>query len=94
MEGVFVGREKELGQLYDALASKKSVRLVVGEAGIGKSSILHALHLLLKNENQAKFLVGSYDKRALVGESQFCNLSFCFCFGGSIEMDQRDRTVG
>jgi hypothetical protein len=33
MEVMSVGREKELGQLYNDLASKKSVRLVVGEAG-------------------------------------------------------------
>jgi tetratricopeptide (TPR) repeat protein len=71
MGNMCIGRKMELEQLYHDLASKKSIRLVVGEAGIGKSSILDGLYILLKNENQAKFLVGYYDKsKALIVESQ------------------------
>jgi class 3 adenylate cyclase len=43
----FVGRERELGQLLDAFERARSgqgqVTLVVGEAGIGKSRLLHEL---------------------------------------------------
>src|SRR2546425_9213638 len=43
----FVGRERELGQLLDAFERARSgqgqVTLIVGEAGIGKSRLLHEL---------------------------------------------------
>lgn len=65
------GRDSEIKLLYDELASKKSVVLVTGEAGIGKSALLETFYRKLKYEDQGMYLVGFYDKtKALVGESR------------------------
>ncbi|QSQ19960.1 AAA family ATPase [Pyxidicoccus parkwayensis] len=58
------GRERELAELRGALervrAGPAEVILVTGEAGSGKSSLVHALHR--RPEQGARFLFGKFDR--------------------------------
>jgi tetratricopeptide (TPR) repeat protein len=78
---LLVGREKEIKQLFDNInSSKRSVTLLSGESGIGKSRLLDEFYNILifpENDHQhllvssSSFFVGYYDKaKALIAESQ------------------------
>ena len=38
---IFIGRKEQLNQLLNCLDESKSITVIVGEEGIGKSSLLH-----------------------------------------------------
>lgn len=58
---IFVGREKELKELFEVFNKERSVTIVSGEAGIGKSALLEELDRRLE-EDRTKFFVGFYDQ--------------------------------
>lgn len=58
-ESLFIGRDKEINEIFYDLKSKKGTRLLlVGESGIGKSAILDELHRRLIEGDQTDTLVG------------------------------------
>lgn len=70
---MLIGRETEINHLTNDLKHDKSIRLVTGESGIGKSALLDEFyHILTNNErNKNSFLTGYYDyTRALLAEPQ------------------------
>jgi tetratricopeptide (TPR) repeat protein len=70
MKPPLVGREGEIKQLFDDLKGQRSIRLIEGEAGIGKSALLEEFYNKLKKEDPSTFFVGFYDKdKALTGHS-------------------------
>lgn len=42
-----IGREKELDEMFDDLRHDNSIRLMIGESGIGKSALLDEFHRAL-----------------------------------------------
>lgn len=71
-ESLFIGRDKEINEIFYDLKSKKGTRLLlVGESGIGKSAILDELHRRLIEGDQTDTLVGYYSKEeSLITESE------------------------
>jgi hypothetical protein len=74
---IIVGRENDLDLLLsDLKKDTKTIRLVIGESGIGKSSILDNFYLRIKerinlkqDNNDNTYFIGYYSKReALVSE--------------------------
>jgi len=62
-KALFVGRKKEINQLFEMVNSgQKNVTLLLGEAGIGKSSLLEAFYQRLWDQNQSSYFVGFYDQ--------------------------------
>ena len=58
----FIGRKKEIDELSESINSEgKSVTLILGELGIGKSFLLQEFYRKLK-EDQTRYLVGFYRK--------------------------------
>ena len=58
---LLIGREKEIDELFDDLKMRNgSIRLIIGESGVGKSALLDDLHRRLTEvENQKnQFFVG------------------------------------
>ena len=70
MEKAFIiGREEEIQELLsDLKESKKTIRLLHGEAGVGKSRVLDAFYQILKQDNNYRntHFVGYYDKSKAV----------------------------
>jgi predicted ATPase len=72
---ILIGREEELNQLFENVnTNKRSVTLLSGEPGIGKSRLLDEFYHRIKSPEDlvaGQFFVGYYDKgKALVAESQ------------------------
>ena len=70
METPFIiGRETEIQELLSDLEeSKKTIRILHGEAGVGKSIVLDEFYYILKQDNNYKntHFVGYYDKSKAV----------------------------
>ena len=62
----FTGRKQELEQLYNDLNSDSSIRLILGEAGIGKSTLLDKFSEELKRYRSEKCFVGYYKRGSLI----------------------------
>ena len=60
---ILIGRKKEINQLIESVNSdRKSITLLIGEAGIGKSFLLEEFYQRLWNKNQTSCFVGFYDQ--------------------------------
>jgi predicted ATPase len=82
-----IGRDIEINILFDDLNNNnKSIRLLVGESGIGKSKLLDEFYRRLRYEHQDRFFVGYYDKnKALEAESQSFTYPFNIVIASLIE---------
>jgi tetratricopeptide (TPR) repeat protein len=59
-EPFFVGRENELNDLLNDLNTDQSVRLILGEAGIGKSALLTRFYNILNDDDPSRLFIGYY----------------------------------
>ena len=63
---LLIGRQKQINQILELLNStNKSITLLTGESGIGKSQFLDKLYSILKEEEQlhASLFVGYYSEK-------------------------------
>lgn len=60
-EEVFVGREEEISRFYDFLEKEGSAFVVVGEPGIGKSSLLKEIKRRLRSDVKRRVVVGFHE---------------------------------
>ena len=66
-----IGREKELSEMLDDLKQDKSIRLLMGESGIGKSALLDEFYKTLTEEMRDEVFVGYYSRdESLIAESE------------------------
>jgi ATP-dependent Clp protease ATP-binding subunit ClpA len=66
-----IGREKELNEMFDDLKHDNSVRLMIGESGIGKSALLDQYFRTLTEEMRDEVFVGYYSREeSLIAESE------------------------
>jgi archaellum biogenesis ATPase FlaH len=66
-----IGREKELNEMFDDLRQDKSIRLLIGESGIGKSALLDEFYRALVEDMRDELFVGYYSrKESLIAESE------------------------
>jgi tetratricopeptide (TPR) repeat protein len=72
---LFIGRKGEIDQLFESLSSKRSITVIVGEEGIGKSAILKEFQSRLRDGDPNKYLVGFYDESK---ELRSANLTYPF----------------
>jgi tetratricopeptide (TPR) repeat protein len=85
---VFIGRENEIKQLFSNICSAKSITLIRGEFGIGKSSILDEFYKRLKKDEHQKnaLFIGYYDgESALITESQSLIYPFNIVLGSLLK---------
>lgn len=61
-ESALIGRENELGEMFDDLKQDKSIRLLIGESGIGKSALLDEYYRTLTEEMRDEVFVGYYSR--------------------------------
>lgn len=61
---VFIGRKEELRWLASEIDKEKSITVIVGEEGIGKSTLIQEFCKRLKNTNNPHF-VGVYDNNSI-----------------------------
>jgi len=87
---VFVGREKDLQKLLVNLKKPKSIILLSGEVGIGKSSLLDVFN----NKVGGEYFIGYYDrKNALVSEPHLVTYPINIVLSSLITNIQRSETV-
>jgi len=75
---VFVGRKEELKRLFNKIDKVKSITVIVGEEGIGKSSLIQEFCKRLKNTKNPPF-IGVYDNNS-VSENNSQSLIFPVMF--------------
>jgi GTPase SAR1 family protein len=73
---IFVGRKEQLNQLFNELDRPKSTTIIVGEEGIGKSTLIQEFCKRLKNRNDPPF-IGNYDNNSVI-ENDSQSLFFPF----------------
>lgn len=71
------GRKKEIDELLKDLQKKqKTIRLLTGESGVGKSALLNNYYKNIEDNFANSHFVGYYDrKNALISESILTNQS-------------------
>jgi predicted ATPase len=85
-KSILIGRENEISQLFDNLANNRSITLLAGESGIGKSKLLDEFYRQLRYEHQNDIFVGYYDKsKSLISESQSLIYPFTIVLASLIE---------
>jgi AAA+ ATPase superfamily predicted ATPase len=57
-KAIFIGRKDELAKLFESIRSKRSITLIIGEEGIGKSAILNEFQARLRRDDPNNYLVG------------------------------------
>jgi predicted ATPase len=96
-KSLVIGRDNEINILFDDLNNNnnKSIRLLVGESGIGKSKLLDEVYRRLRYEHQDRFFVGYYDKsKALISESQSLIYPFSIVLTSLIEGAKESQQPG
>ena len=82
-----IGREKELENVILSLAQDKKCPILVGESGVGKSSIVHELSYRITNKYVPKFLqnlvVFNLDVNSIVAGTKYDGDIQIAVFGGS-----------
>ena len=73
---IFVGRKEELHRLFNEIDKPKSITVIVGEEGIGKSTLIQEFCKRLKNTNNPPF-IGIYDNNSVI-ENDSQSLIFPF----------------
>jgi predicted ATPase len=68
---MLIGREKELNEMFGDLKHDRSVRLLIGESGIGKSALLDEFYRTLVEDMRDEVFVGYYSREeSLRAESE------------------------
>jgi predicted ATPase len=66
-----IGRGKELDEMFDDLKHDRSIRLLIGESGIGKSALLDEFYRTLVEDMRDEVFVGYYSREeSLIAESE------------------------
>jgi tetratricopeptide (TPR) repeat protein len=80
------GRDKDLQDLMKDLSEEKTIKLLVGESGVGKSKLLDEFYQKVKGELSDTHFVGYYDnKMALITESLSNAYPVSICLGVLIQ---------
>jgi len=91
-----IGREREINELLeDVKEGNKTIRILHGEAGVGKSRVLDAFYQTLKQDNNYSntHFVGYYDKsKAVIVEATSYLYSFEECLLDLIEFIKESQS--
>jgi predicted ATPase len=83
---IFVGRQDNMQELLQIFERKRSITILAGEAGIGKSALLEQFYDTLFNHYHATLLIGFYDQsKNLIGESQSILYPFIIALESLVE---------
>jgi predicted ATPase len=85
---VFVGRQDNIQELLRIFERKRSITILAGEAGIGKSALLEQFYDILFNSpsHHSTLLIGFYDQsKSLIGQSQSLLYPFVIALKSLVE---------
>lgn len=91
---VFVGRNKDLYELLkDLEIDRKTITLLIGESGIGKSSLLNEYHKEVKQRYKKTHFIGYYDNTiSLIAEGSYYLYPFENCLISLIASIKKNQT--
>lgn len=92
---IFIGRSKPLNDLIQDLEKdQKSIRLLIGDSGVGKTSLLNEYYNKVRNEYKDTYYVGYYDnKNSLIAEGSYYLYPFEVCLSSLILMVKESQTT-
>src|SRR5215212_10053933 len=91
---VFIGRNKDLCELLkDLEIDGKTIRLLIGESGVGKSSLLYEYNNQVKQRYKNTYFIGYYDNTiSLIAEGKFHLYPFEHCLLSLITWIKESQT--
>ena len=84
---IIIGRQRELRVLLEDInEDKKTVRLLIGESGVGKSTLLQEFYSTVKNDLSEICFIGVYDNiNSLISESETYTYPISVCLGNMFQ---------
>ena len=84
---IIIGRQREHRVLLEDInEDKKTVRLLIGESGVGKSTLLQEFYSTVKNDLSEICFIGLYDNiNSLISESETYTYPISVCLGNMFQ---------
>ena len=91
---IFIGRTRDLNNLLQDLEEdRKSIRILTGDSGIGKSKLLDEYYNKVRDKHKNTYFVGYYDnKKSLIAEGSYYLYPFNECLSNLIITIKENQT--